>query len=44
VRALGFVNHANRGWNDGANESYAYTEIDRAAEVGADLPGKRWHP
>jgi high affinity Mn2+ porin len=31
------------GWNDGANESYAYTEIDRTAEVGADLRGNRWH-
>ena len=31
------------GWNDGANESYAYTEIDRTAEVGADLQGNRWH-
>jgi high affinity Mn2+ porin len=31
------------GWNDGANESYAYTEIDRTAEVGADLGGKWWH-
>jgi high affinity Mn2+ porin len=30
------------GWNDGANESYAYTEIDRTAEVGADLGGKWW--
>jgi len=31
------------GWNDGANESYAYTEIDRTTEVGADLGGNRWH-
>ena len=31
------------GWNDGANESYAYTEIDRTAEVGADVRGRRWH-
>jgi carbohydrate-selective porin OprB len=31
------------GWNDGTNESYAYTEIDRTAEVGADLQGNRWH-
>ncbi len=30
-------------WNDGTNESYAYTEIDRTAEVGADLRGTRWH-
>ncbi len=25
------------GWNEGANESYAYTEIDRTAEVGSDF-------
>ena len=31
------------GWNDGANESYAYTEIDRTAEIGADFRGKVWH-
>jgi hypothetical protein len=31
------------GWNDGTNESFAYTEIDRTAEIGADLRGKAWH-
>jgi hypothetical protein len=31
------------GWNEGANESYAYTEIDRSAEIGADFRGKPWH-
>ncbi len=31
------------GWNDGANESFAYTEIDRTAEVGTDFQGKPWH-
>jgi high affinity Mn2+ porin len=30
------------GWNDGANESFAYTEIDRTAEVGGDFRGKPW--
>ena len=30
------------GWNDGRNESFAYTEIDRTAEFGADLRGKWW--
>jgi len=30
------------GWNDGANESYAYTEIDRTAEIGADFRGRVW--
>ena len=31
------------GWNDGANESFAYTEIDRTAEIGADFRGRLWH-
>ena len=30
------------GWNDGRNESYAYTEIDRTAAVGTDFRGKPW--
>ncbi len=30
------------GWNDGVNESYAYTEIDRTGQIGADLRGKPW--
>jgi len=30
------------GWNDGATESFAYTEIDRTAEIGGDLRGKPW--
>jgi hypothetical protein len=30
------------GWNDGANESFAYTEIDRTAELGSDFRGKPW--
>jgi high affinity Mn2+ porin len=31
------------GWNDGRNESFAYTEVDRHASVGGDVAGKRWH-
>jgi hypothetical protein len=31
------------GWNDGRNESFAYTEIDRTAEAGTDFSGKPWH-
>jgi high affinity Mn2+ porin len=31
------------GWNEGANESYAYTEIDRTAQIGTDFRGKPWH-
>jgi high affinity Mn2+ porin len=30
------------GWNEGANESFAYTEIDRTAEIGSDFRGKPW--
>ena len=31
------------GWNDGANESFAYTEVDRTAEIGSDFRGRPWH-
>jgi hypothetical protein len=31
------------GWNDGANESFAYTEIDRTAVFGSDFRGNPWH-
>ena len=31
------------GWNDGANESFAYSEIDRTAQIGGDFRGKPWH-
>ena len=31
------------GWNEGANESFAYTEVDRDASLGSDLFGKLWH-
>ena len=30
------------GWNEGANESFAYTEVDRTASLGSDLYGKLW--
>jgi high affinity Mn2+ porin len=30
------------GWNDGATESFAYTEIDRTAEAGSDFRGSPW--
>jgi high affinity Mn2+ porin len=30
------------GWNEGQNESYAYTEVDQAVEAGADWQLKRW--
>ncbi len=31
------------GWNEGANESFAYTEVDRTASLGSDFTGKPWH-
>jgi len=31
------------GWNEGANESCAYTEIDRTAVIGTDFRGNPWH-
>ena len=31
------------GWNDGRNESFAYTEVDRTAEIGTDFRGTPWH-
>ncbi len=33
---------ARLGWNDGATESFAYTEIDRTGAMGMDFRGKRW--
>ena len=30
------------GWNDGKNETFAYTEIDNTMLVGFDLRGTRW--
>jgi hypothetical protein len=33
---------ARGGWNDGANESWAYTEVDDTFEIGADLAGTWW--
>jgi len=31
------------GWNDGQNETFAYTEVDRSGALGADLRGTLWH-
>jgi hypothetical protein len=33
---------ARLGWNDGKNESFAYTECDRTSSFGADLKGDFW--
>jgi len=31
------------GWNEGAHESFAYTEVDQTVEAGGDYAGNRWH-
>ncbi|MCE7950048.1 MAG: carbohydrate porin [Xanthomonadales bacterium PRO7] len=33
---------ARYGWNDGKTESFAFTEVDRAFSVGAQLSGAHW--
>jgi high affinity Mn2+ porin len=33
---------ARLGWNDGQNESFAFTEVDGTASVGAQLSGTHW--
>jgi carbohydrate-selective porin OprB len=38
-----FRTFARLGWNDGRNESFAYTEVDRTLAFGADLRGDKWH-
>lgn len=30
------------GWDDGATESFAYTEVDQTVEAGGDYRGTRW--
>jgi high affinity Mn2+ porin len=33
---------ARAGWNEGRNESFAYTEVDNTAVTGMDVTGGRW--
>jgi len=33
---------ARLGWNDGATESFCYTESDRTATIGAQIAGAAW--
>jgi len=40
--AAGLRLFGRAGWNEGHHESFAYTEVDRAAAVGGDLIGDRW--
>lgn len=31
------------GWNDGKNETWCFTEIDRSISLGLSIDGKKWH-
>lgn len=31
------------GWNDGRNETWAFTEIDRTVSIGVSANGSKWH-
>ena len=31
------------GWNEGHNESFAYTEVNNCVQAGADMSGRRWN-
>ena len=33
---------ARTGWNEGHNESFAYTEVNNSVQAGADLSGDLW--
>jgi hypothetical protein len=33
---------ARIGWNDGNNEDFSYTEVDRNISVGAQISGANW--
>ncbi len=33
---------ARLGWSDGANESFVFTEVDRAASIGVQVSGAHW--
>src|SRR5215510_2576691 len=41
--ARGVTLFARLGWNEGHHESFAYTEVDNTAELGAGLSGSLWH-
>ena len=34
---------ARAGWNEGHNESFAYTEVNDSVEGGGDVTGASWH-
>jgi hypothetical protein len=31
------------GWNEGQNESFAYTEVNQSVQLGSDWRAERWH-
>jgi high affinity Mn2+ porin len=33
---------ARTGWNEGHNESFAYTEVNNSVQAGGDVTGSRW--
>jgi len=33
---------ARTGWNEGDNESFAYTEVNNSVQAGGDLSGAPW--
>ncbi len=41
--SAGWRTYARFGWNEGHNESLAYTEVDQSVSLGTDLRGTRWH-
>ena len=34
---------ARTGWNEGHNESFAYTEVNSSVQAGGDLSGAWWN-
>jgi hypothetical protein len=34
---------ARAGWNDGATESFAYTEAEQSLSIGLQITGRQWH-
>lgn len=34
---------ARLGWNDGKNETWCFTEIDRTISAGLNISGSKWH-
>jgi high affinity Mn2+ porin len=40
AKSIGFF--ARASWNDGKNETWAFTEIDRSASAGISVNGERW--